>query len=101
MGIISPRQLQLHQQRQQWLPTHAISEPDYLQTQHYWTPFDGNDFIYMGKRDPSKGTIVGFSNEVELDGTSVRDIRSPLGTMRFGKRTRTGNPLGTMRFGRK
>ncbi|KAI6214866.1 (pine wood nematode) hypothetical protein [Aphelenchoides besseyi] len=29
-----------------------------------------------------------------------RDIRSPLGTMRFGKRASTG-PLGTMRFGKR
>lgn len=31
------------------------------------------------------------------DSEAQRDIRSPLGTMRFGKR----NPLGTMRFGKR
>ncbi|KAI6241608.1 (pine wood nematode) hypothetical protein [Aphelenchoides fujianensis] len=45
-------------------------------------------------------------------GEGVRDIRSPLGTMRFGKRgdgplgtmrfgKRADNPLGTMRFGKR
>jgi hypothetical protein len=42
------------------------------------------------------------------EGESQRDIRSPLGTMRFGKRSPLGtmrfgkrNPLGTMRFGKR
>jgi hypothetical protein len=42
------------------------------------------------------------------EGEAQRDIRSPLGTMRFGKRSPLGtmrfgkrNPLGTMRFGKR
>lgn len=37
--------------------------------------------------------------EIYPDNSSERNIRSPLGTMRFGKRDM--NPLGTMRFGKR
>lgn len=39
------------------------------------------------------------TGSIEADSESPRDIRSPLGTMRFGKRA--GSPLGTMRFGKR
>lgn len=40
------------------------------------------------------------AGSIESDGDSQRDIRSPLGTMRFGKRG-GDSPLGTMRFGKR
>lgn len=50
--------------------------------------------------------------EMNSETANERDIRSPLGTMRFGKRNpsvlgpmrfgkRSQNPLGTMRFGKR
>ncbi|KAI1717310.1 FMRFamide-like neuropeptide 3 [Ditylenchus destructor] len=47
---------------------------------------------YLEKRSASQLLESPFSED-----EAQRDIRSPLGTMRFGKR----NPLGTMRFGKR
>jgi hypothetical protein len=63
---------------------------------------------YLDKRGASELLQSAFTNE-----EAERDIRSPLGTMRFGKRAgvqtshrpndfdKRNNPLGTMRFGKR
>jgi len=49
---------------------------------------------YLQKRSAGMSTM-----EPGMEEDGQRDIRSPLGTMRFGKRS--GSPLGTMRFGKR
>ncbi|KAE9555854.1 hypothetical protein FO519_000939 [Halicephalobus sp. NKZ332] len=73
-------------------------------------PEDDQEYSEIEHLKPSEGLLGVYDVDLESllekrnsdlypDNNSERNIRSPLGTMRFGKRD--PNPLGTMRFGKR